>query len=240
MLSLFDSIESGYLIRKIEPEETRDLILNVHYARRMPPISHAFGLFLDGVLEGVWTFGQPASPRICDGIAGKKWKQIVLELNRLVLRHNRKNEASRLVGAALRMLPRPRIVISYADTAQNHLGIIYQATNWRYYGLSEVRTDRVFIDGTPTKHGRHITSTEVENLHERTKLVPRPRKHRYVHVLADKHTAKQIESDIRYQPQKYPSKNAPDIPVGATKCPKATDGYAAKARRAFDAINPNP
>ncbi len=29
-------------------------------------------------------------------------------------------------------------------------------------------------------------------------------------------------------------------PAGATKRRKATDGYAAKARRAFDAINPNP
>ena len=209
MLSLFDSTQIGYLVRKIEPQETRDLILNVHYARRMPPISYAFGLFLDGGLEGVCTFGQPASPRICDGIAGKKWKNIVLELNRLVLRHNRKNEASRLVGAALRLLPRPMIVISYADTAQNHFGIVYQATNWRYYGLSEIRSDRVFIDGTPAKHGRHITSTDVENLHERTKLVARPRKHRYVHLLANKHTAKQIDRDVRYELKEYPSKNEP-------------------------------
>lgn len=29
-------------------------------------------------------------------------------------------------------------------------------------------------------------------------------------------------------------------PAGATKRRKATDGYAAKARRAFDEINPNP
>ena len=29
-------------------------------------------------------------------------------------------------------------------------------------------------------------------------------------------------------------------PAGATKRRKATDGYAVKARRAFDAINPNP
>jgi hypothetical protein len=170
----------------------------------MPSISYAFGLFLDGNLEGVCTFGQPASPRVCDGIAGKKWANIVVELNRLTLRNNRKNEASRLVGASLRLLPKPLIVMSYADTAQGHMGIVYQATNWRYYGLSEIRTDRVFIDGTKSKHGRHIISTEVNNLRERTVLVLRPRKHRYVQILADKSTAKKIDSDIRYSIHPYP------------------------------------
>jgi hypothetical protein len=94
--------------------------------------------------------------------------------------------------------------MSYADTAQGHMGIVYQATNWRYYGLSEIRTDRVFIDGTKSKHGRHIISTEVNNLRERTVLVLRPRKHRYVQILADKSTVKKIDSDIRYSIHPYP------------------------------------
>lgn len=215
-MDLFTSKSVGYRVERIEAKETRDLILNVHYAHRMPSISHAFGLFLDGELEGVCTFGQPASPRICDGIAGKRWAKIVVELNRLVLKNNRKNEASRLVGAALKLLPKPLIVMSYADTAQGHLGTVYQATNWRYYGLSEIRTDRIFVDGTVTKHGRHIISTEVENLRERTVLVPRPRKHRYVQVLADKATTREIDGDIRYTKYPYPTKQLDPPRAGDT------------------------
>jgi hypothetical protein len=203
-MNLFSANTTGYNVCQIETKDTKDLILNVHYAQRMPSISYAFGLFLDGNLEGVCTFGQPASPSVCDGIAGKKWANIVVELNRLTLRNNRKNEASRLVGASLRLLPKPLIVMSYADTAQGHMGIVYQATNWRYYGLSEIRTDRVFIDGTKSKHGRHIISTEVNNLRERTVLVLRPRKHRYVQILADKSTVKKIDTDIRYSIHPYP------------------------------------
>jgi hypothetical protein len=196
--------DSEYVVRKIENSNTKELILNFHYARRMPSISFAYGLFLNGELEGVVTFGQPASPRVCDGIAGKENARLVLELNRLVLRNNRKNEASRLVGQALRMLPKPKIIISYADTAQKHLGVVYQATNFDYYGLSEIRTDRVFIDGTKQKHGRHVISTDIENLHERTKLVERPRKHRYVKIIANKTIQKRLMQQIKYEKKRYP------------------------------------
>ena len=200
-----NSVET--VVKQIENAKTKELILNVHYAHRMPSISYAYGLFVNGTLEGVVTFGQPASPRVCDGIAGKENAKLVLELNRLVLRSNRKNDASRLVGQALRLLPRPKIIISYADTAQNHLGVVYQATNFDYYGLSEIRTDRVFIDGSKQVHGRHVISTDVENLHERTKLVQRPRKHRYVQILASKTIKKRIRKQVRYQQQPYPKGN---------------------------------
>lgn len=208
-LDLFDIPDnsSEIVVKQIENSKTKELILNVHYAHRMPSVSYAYGLFVNGALEGVVTFGQPASPRVCDGIAGKENAKLVLELNRLVLRSNRKNDASRLVGQALRLLPRPKIIISYADTAQNHLGIVYQATNFDYYGLSEIRTDRVFIDGSKQVHGRHVISTDVDNLHERTKLVQRPRKHRYVQILANKTLKKRIKKQVRYQQQSYPKGN---------------------------------
>ena len=39
-----------YFVRQINYEDTKDLILNVHYAKRMPSISYAYGLFEDGNL----------------------------------------------------------------------------------------------------------------------------------------------------------------------------------------------
>ena len=96
---------------RIKKEETKSFILNIHYAKRLPGmIQYAYGLYQDNELVGVVTYGMPGTPDLCDAIAGKEYRLIVLELNRLVLINNKKNEASFLVGQSLRLLPKPKIV----------------------------------------------------------------------------------------------------------------------------------
>ena len=201
---LFNETKDKYLVRQINYEDTKDLILNVHYAKRMPSISYAFGLFEDSILVGLVSYGVPASPRVCEGLCGKEHSKKVLELNRLVLRNNKKNEASILVSKSLKLLPKPTIVISYADTSQNHVGYIYQATNFIYLGLSNKRTDRIFINGEKQKHGRHMISTDIENIKEKTVLVDRPRKHRYLHIMANKRDKKELLKQLKYEIKPYP------------------------------------
>ena len=77
-------------VERINYNDTRHFILNVHYAQRMPSISYAFGLFVSGQLTGVCTFGSPASHYLCKGICGDNFYSEVLELNRLVLLNNKK------------------------------------------------------------------------------------------------------------------------------------------------------
>lgn len=102
-------------VDRITYSQTKPFLLNVHYARRMPCITHAYGLFIDGVLSGVCTFGVPASHSLCIGVAGKENSKNVLELNRLVVCDETPNNASFLVGNALRQLPNGTFVVSYAD-----------------------------------------------------------------------------------------------------------------------------
>jgi hypothetical protein len=66
-----------------------------------------------------------------------------LELNRLCLKSNAKNDASFLVSASIRLLATAGnfICISFADTEQGHSGYVYQACNFTYHGLSAKRTD---------------------------------------------------------------------------------------------------
>lgn len=188
--------------KRVSYADTKDLILNYHYAKRMPTsVMHAFGMFDGDELIGVCTFGMPAASKVCEGLVGKQHAKRVLELNRLVLKYNMKNQASQLIGYSLRSLPEDLLIISYADGAQGHVGIVYQATNWLYVGLTAVRTDRVFTDGTTTKHGRHVVSTEVDDLFSRTVLVPRPRKHRYVYATGKKRA---MLRHLRYPTQPYP------------------------------------
>ncbi len=106
-------------VERISYEQSKPFILHIHYARRMPCVQYAFGLF-DGDYPfpiGVVTYGQPASAPLCKGIAGEENRKHVLELNRLVLypEYNGGNYASFLVGNSLKLLPSGTFVVSYAD-----------------------------------------------------------------------------------------------------------------------------
>jgi len=61
------------------------------------------------------------------------------ELTRVALREH-ETPVSRLIRISLKLLkmkcPGIRLVVSYADKNQNHLGKIYQASNWVYVGES--------------------------------------------------------------------------------------------------------
>jgi hypothetical protein len=51
-----------------------------------------------------------------------------------------KNSESRFIGWALRKLGKIKpalIIVSYADTEQNHSGIVYRSTNWVYTGQTK-------------------------------------------------------------------------------------------------------
>ena len=81
-------------ISPITREQCSYFILHIHYAKRFPSISFAFGMFSENTLIGIITYGSPASYPLRKGIAGDFYTQDIIELNRLCLLHNRKNEAT--------------------------------------------------------------------------------------------------------------------------------------------------
>ena len=183
-----NQMRSEYEIRQIPFSETKHWILNIHYAKRLPSISYAYGLYRHDEMVGMVSYGTPASPSLCKGICGEEHRSDVIELNRLVLRDNLPNEASFLVSRSLKMLPTPKVVVSYADTAQDHAGIVYQATNWLFTGTTKPRTDMAGKDG---KHSRH-------HLGDRTNRINRSAKHRYVYFIGTKKEKKVLRNALRY------------------------------------------
>lgn len=160
-------------VTRISYEDTKPFLLGIHYARRMPCVQYAFGLFRDGELIGVVTYGQPASPSLCKGVAGEEYRKSVMELNRLVIlpEYNGQNYASVLVSRSLKMLPGGRYIVSYADWGGwHHVGYVYQATNWYYTGCTKPRTDKYSESG----HSRHYAVNE-------TRRQNRTAKHRYIY-----------------------------------------------------------
>lgn len=177
-------------VLQIQPKLSYYFILNKHYAKRLPPISWAFGLFIDNILKGIVTYGKPASPYLCDNICGIEYTSKVWELNRLYTNDNLpKNSTSMLVGRSLKMLPKGLIIVSYADSGRNHMGYIYQATNFIYTGISKEARE----PDTGEKHARHATKEQMKKKRIRTA------KYRYVYF-----TDKKMKKLLTYPILPYP------------------------------------
>ena len=202
-------LKTVYRVEEITFNDTKPFILNIHYAKRMPSISYSIGLFYKEVLVGCVCYGYPPSTSLKIGIAGEQFKKNVIELNRLVLKNNNKNEASFLVGNSFKLLPKNTIIVSYADISQQHVGYVYQATNFIYTGLSAKRTEWQMIG--VNKHS--FTICETYSLHERKtnkdkfKLIDRPRKHRYLYLIGDKKFKKNVIKNLKYPILDYPKTN---------------------------------
>ena len=199
---LLDDVKALYSVERIPPKRAHDMILNKHYARRLPSISYAYGLFdKSDELVGVLTIGKPASPSLCIGLLGREFSHQVFELNRLVVLPNTMTNAlSFFVSRALKDLSRvaPDIVlVSYADSGAGHHGYIYQATNWWFTGATKERTDKY----TPeNKHSRHYSD---DFLHLRK---VRTSKYRYVFVPSPKLRGK-VKALLKYPILPYPKGN---------------------------------
>jgi hypothetical protein len=197
----------SYQIKPIDYHTAMAVIVREHYLHRKAPCSVAFGLFLGEDLKGVVCYGTPSSATLRSGIAGKEHAGNVVELTRLwVCDSVPRNGESYLIGRTVGKAGK-EIVVSYAEIQQGHLGIVYQATNWIYTGLSAKRTNWT-IDGI-NKHCQTLadkyTATEIrEKYGDRFSLQDRPRKHRYVFINAKGRRRAEIISSLRYEIKPYP------------------------------------
>lgn len=183
--------KTNYTVKAICNKETYPFLLNIHYAKRIPSISYSFGLYKKDDLVGVITYGTPPSPNLKNALKKQYKKETVLELNRLCLRDNIKNEASFLISKSLKLLPKDAIIVSFADTSQGHTGTVYKAANFTYLGLSAKRKDWK-IKGQEHLHGMSIAD-KFRGVPNRSKLLretfgdnfyseERSRKHKYVYI----------------------------------------------------------
>ncbi len=213
----------GLCLMKVFPiknEETYPWLLQKHYAKRIPQIMFAFGLYEENQLIGVVTYGIPASPALCMGICGKEYADKVLELNRVCLMNNDKNQASFLVANSIKLLPKPTIIVSYADTGKGHVGYVYQATNFLYTGLSANRVDWT-VKGLEHKHSKTLSDgMTLESIKEKYGddfyYTERSRKHRYIYFHGNKTQKKILNSLLKYEIEPYPKGNSQKYDSGST------------------------
>lgn len=200
-------------VHPIGYKQAMQIIVENHYLHRRAPASDCFGLFNElGTLVGVITYGTPASPSLCKGIAGSEETASVTELTRLWIADvTPKNAESFLIGRSLKLLPPEKdIVVSFAEIRAGHVGTVYQATNWLYTGLSDRHVEWLLDGVEASKHGRHLfdefggINGAKEFYGDRLVRSERPRKHRYIYLRGSKKRKKELMAKLRYKPQPYP------------------------------------
>jgi len=200
-----NSILNNYIVQSVKATTVKDWFLNKHYAKRLPMTSYCFALYFNKEIVGVCSFGQTPSIQLNYSLSNDKNK--VIELNRLITNDNLpKNCTSFFVSQCLKKLPKPLIIVSFADISKNHNGYIYQATNWIYTGLNAERYEWK-SKKEPNLHYRNIAEryigidkTKVDDLYK----VKLSRKHRYVYFLGNRKDKKNMLLNMKYKKEEYP------------------------------------
>ena len=197
----------GYRIAPICYADAMQLVVENHYLHRKAPCSVAFGLFWGNAVKGVIVYGTPSSAPLRRGLAGDHNKFNVVELTRLWVSDDvPRNGESFLIGRTLAHAGK-ELVVSYAEISQGHTGVVYQATNWIYTGLSAKRSNWT-IAGVD-KHCQTIadkyTVAELRaKFGDRFSQEPRGRKHRYVWINARGKRREELLADLKYPVLPYP------------------------------------
>lgn len=145
-------------ITRATNESIKYACIRFHYAKAVPVNTIGYNIYNDnGEWCGVVLYGRGANNNIGNEYKLKQGE--VVELVRVAL--NGKQECtSKAVAMTLKQLhkdcPLIRLVVSYADCDQNHLGTIYQATNWIFVGTKEVGANGGYIVKGKKVHRRTV------------------------------------------------------------------------------------
>ena len=155
--------------------------LNFHYAKAIPINPMGFSIFENGEWAGVITYSLGANMNIAKefGLANGQ----VIELTRVAL-NGKQSSTSKALSLSLKLikkkLPLCKIILSYADKGQSHIGTIYQASNWIYLGDSRSSGVEVFANGR-WMHKRQFDGMAKKPKDTQKRI--KPGKHKYIYPL---------------------------------------------------------
>ena len=206
-------MKEDFYIDKVKKCEVKDLLNTFHYlkdeSKDFIVSPYSYGLYRNSVTDilhvggclGVCIFTNLPVPEIAVGAFGLQRHEQggLYELSRLCVHPDIQKEeyniTSWFVSRCIKKFRKDievKTILSYADSS-HHSGIIYRATNFKYYGLSEPKKDFYYADGT--KHSRgSVKGVEGE-------WRDRSRKHRYLMIFD-----KELEKSLKWKEEKWINK----------------------------------
>jgi hypothetical protein len=203
-------------------EAAKYAVENWHYSKSMPPPPHLrIGVWEASQFSGVILFARGATGELLSPYGLKNTEGC--ELVRIALRAH-KTPVSRMLSIALKFLkktnPRLRLVVSFADPAQEHHGGIYQATNWLYAGQSASssmyrdRSGKLWHERMISPSGRKKVFGKIRSVlrPDQCERIRMPGKHRYLMPLDDE-MRKRIEPLRKPYPKRAGSAASGTSPI---------------------------
>jgi hypothetical protein len=183
------SKKNNFEIKLISKNEAKGLLKTYHYLSNISKdfrSGYNFGCFYEKELIAVAIFTVFPVAELAKGMLGleRNDQDGLFELSRLCIEPNMQKTEHNLASwflskciKKLTKLTKVRVILSYADS-NFHSGIVYAASNFTYYGLTQLKKD-FFIkkpDGSFEKHSRGKVRGLEGEWRERT------RKHRFAIV----------------------------------------------------------
>jgi hypothetical protein len=148
-LSMFGSKEiigfgsDNFYVKEIMRDLAYDIIIKNHYSQKGDSIAHNqinLGIFINEELLGVLQYGYAMNPASMDKIISDTKINEYLELNRMWIDDKAgKNTESMALSYSIKYIrgkwKKIKWIQSFADERCGLLGIVYQASNFKYYGF---------------------------------------------------------------------------------------------------------
>jgi hypothetical protein len=190
-------MKSDFYIDRVGKDKVKNLLYTYHYLKDESKdfkSGYNYGLFKSSVSDilhigdclAACIFTKIPVPEIAVGAFGleRHEQEGLYELSRLCIdpevQKEEYNITSWFVSRCIKRFRKEtnvRAILSYADSS-HHSGIIYRATNFKYYGLTNPKKDFYYADGT--KHSRGSVKGADGEWRDRS------RKHRYLMVFDKK------------------------------------------------------
>lgn len=192
-------------ILKISKNTAENIIRRKHYSKKLGIMWEAFGLYDDdNKIIGVCCYGQPSAPIQKYAFHDRNFR--LYELTRLVIDDDTpKNAGSFFISNSLKLLSeKPCAIVSYADSAWGHCGIVYQSANWLYTGATTSHDCLYLVDGEilhPMTIRDRFNVTEIAKWARDngvTKVKPKE-KHRYFYFMGNKFQKREMLSKLKYK-----------------------------------------
>jgi hypothetical protein len=159
-------------LEKASTKAVKYALMNFHYAKAIPSVQSAFSVFNSkNEWCGVICYSIGANKSI--GTFASLYQGQVCELVRVAL-NGKQESTSKALSLSIKLMskknPLIKMIVSYADSEQGHVGTIYKATNWFFIGVS--------------KHVHHIHKVTGKRMHNRVySELPKNKKTEYKNTI---------------------------------------------------------
>lgn len=231
--------KSKVFIRPINKSLAKEIIVKNHYSHKWTLCQIAYGIFykdrsvieseseyIDSVGErliGCCVYATPVGRSAAKSFSDKIKSSEVFELVRLVIEDGYgSNIESYVISQTMKMVkknfPNIKIILSYSDEEQGHIGTIYQAAGFYYQGnktIALMPNYSISLNGPDnykwihsrtvnSKWGSHNIDVLKRKIGKTFWRKKESTKHRYFYILTNKIEKQKILSSIKHPCLSYP------------------------------------